>query len=74
MSMRLKPYELIPARWFVGGTIEAENGDEYSFFVLRLPSWRYDHALWHDGMEWKQLAWFYHGRDGFSLRWMTALS
>ena len=70
--MRLKPYQVIPCKWFVCGTLEEMDGSEFNFFALRLPSYQFmwDWCARHD--RWHQLALFYHGRDGFSLRWMYA--
>jgi hypothetical protein len=68
--MRIKPYQVIPDRWFVAGILECGDGNEYHFAVLRLPSYRWGLDLYYQEHRWLQLAIFYHGRDGFSINWL----
>lgn len=68
--MRIKQYHAIPEKWFVAGTIEYENGEEYSFAVLRLPSYQLLESWIHRRPCWHQLAITYHGREGFRIEWL----
>lgn len=70
--MRIKPYDLIPERWFVCGIAEETNGDEYYFAVLRLPSYQFMRSIETDWYEWHQLAWLWHGKRGFKALWLRA--
>lgn len=71
--MRIKQYEAIPARWFVAGTIDYGDGEEYWFFVLRLPSYQFMRSWETDLDEWHQLAFRFHGKRGFDFQWIRAL-
>lgn len=68
--MRIKPYQVIPERWFVSGTIEHDDGSEYYFAVLRLPSYQLLESFMHRRPSWHQLAIMWHGRDGFRIDWL----
>jgi hypothetical protein len=68
--VRIKQHEATPDRWFVAGTIAYQNGTEYSFMVLRLPSYQMMQSLLTLRMDWHQLAFRYHGKHGFDFEWL----
>lgn len=69
--MRLKQYEAIPPfRWFTCGTFDYDNGEEYWFAILKLPSWQWMECFWTLQYCWHQLAIRFHGKHGFSMAWL----
>jgi hypothetical protein len=68
--VHIKLYEAIPVRTFVCGTMEADDGQDYYFAVLRLPSYQLMPSWRMDRDEWHQLAIRFHGKHGFDMQWL----
>jgi hypothetical protein len=62
-------YWAMDSRWFHYFRFEADDGNTYQGFLLKLPSWGYGYSINRDARLWGQRMLRWHGRDGFSIGW-----